>query len=579
MMSANTSEKDNQKTISNENLETPEVSLNSEQIPSDTNLEKHNGSNDLEQLRRLLVQAEEVGEVLPSAVEKSSRKDDKLTEATLPIVEENIRQSVLRDPKILAEALFPVIGPAIRKAISEALSSMVQNLNQTLEHSISPKSIGWRIEAFQTGRSFGEIVMLKTLLYRVEQVFLIHKKTGLLLHHLAADMNQTEDADMVSAMLTAITDFVHDSFKTSDDATLDSLQINELSVWIESSPDAVIAAVIRGNPPLSLREVFEEAIEKIQFRHENDLDNFDGEAAFFDISRPVLKDCLRFQSNDEEEEKQGSFLTPATVLFSIVGILILILGFFYVRDYLRWSGYLEDLNKEPGIVVTEPERGWFTHSISGLRDPLAVDPGEILKKYNYEPDDVEQNWKPYQDIGAEFILKRAENVLRPPKDVSLKLENQTLIAEGEVSNQWFNEVVRLVPGLSGIKEFKIGEGVISRIIGRIESQNLLFECNTTTLSDGQTQKLDDLAQDIDQIIGSNKNTQIQIHGFANKTGTPETNLEISKKRAETIVNELEKRSSEIKSLQQTNSEFIKVVAEGGKQEGAECKVTFKVNRG
>ena len=216
------------------------------------------------ELRRLLVGSEEVSDVLPEAVQKSTEKGTGLSEATLPIVEENIRESVIRNPKILADALFPVIGPAIRKAISAALSSMVQSFNQTLEHSVSPKGLRWRWEAFRTGRSFGEVVMLKTLKYRVEQVYLIHRKTGILLQHVTIDPGDEEDADMVSAMLTAITDFAHDSFETADDdATLDSFKISGLSVWIENSPDAILAAVIRGNPPLELRQEFALAVEQI----------------------------------------------------------------------------------------------------------------------------------------------------------------------------------------------------------------------------------------------------------------------------------------------------------------------------
>ncbi|NJM53355.1 MAG: hypothetical protein HC846_08145 [Blastocatellia bacterium] len=55
---------------------------------------------------------------------------------------------------------------------------MVQSLNQSLEHSISPKGLRWRIEAWQTGKSFAEVVMLNSLIYRVEEVFLIHRETG-----------------------------------------------------------------------------------------------------------------------------------------------------------------------------------------------------------------------------------------------------------------------------------------------------------------------------------------------------------------------------------------------------------------
>ena len=52
----------------------------------------------------------------------------------------------------------------------------------------------------------------RQLLYSVEQVFLIHRKSGLLLMHVAAKDSVLKDADMISGMLTAIQDFLSDSF-------------------------------------------------------------------------------------------------------------------------------------------------------------------------------------------------------------------------------------------------------------------------------------------------------------------------------------------------------------------------------
>ena len=57
-----------------------------------------------------------------------------------------------------------------------------------------PRSLKWRFEAWRTGRPFAEIVLLKTLVYRVDQVFLIHKETGLLLQHVVADEVRAKDA-------------------------------------------------------------------------------------------------------------------------------------------------------------------------------------------------------------------------------------------------------------------------------------------------------------------------------------------------------------------------------------------------
>src|SRR4028118_1516410 len=140
-----------------------------------------------ERLNNPNIHAEDVSRVLPEAIILQSLQDKHLGEAMVPTVEEAIQASVKQDLNILADALFPVIGPATRKAISTALQAMSQSFNQAIEHSLSPQSFKWRLEARQTGKSFAEVVLLRTLLYRVEEVFLIHKQTGLVLQHVVAD--------------------------------------------------------------------------------------------------------------------------------------------------------------------------------------------------------------------------------------------------------------------------------------------------------------------------------------------------------------------------------------------------------
>lgn len=434
--------------ISSKNGEKAQLYSETEKILERTN------ADGISEIRKILIQPEEVGEVLPSALQKSAKKDKKLAEATLPIVEENIRQSVSRDPKILAEALFPVIGPAIRKAIAEALGAMVQSLNQTLEQSVSPKGLRWRLEAWQTGKPFGEIVMLNTLLYRVEQIFLIHKKTGILLQYAALNSEENKDADMVSAMLTAIQDFVHDSFNQSEDATLDALRVRDLNVWIEHSPDAILAAVIRGNAPLTLRETFIEAIERVQFQYENELDDFQGETKTFDPSKPILQECLQMQVGEEDKPKSKVF-TPFNALAGIFTVLILVGAFFFVRDYWRWSNYLERLNAEQGIVVTETKRGFFQHEVEGLRDEAAVNPETLLAEFGYETSDVKSNWKGYQDLSPQFVLERAKKILNPPPTVQLSLEDGVLIVRGTAENSWYLEARNIAKGMAGISKFKV----------------------------------------------------------------------------------------------------------------------------
>ena len=145
---------------------------------------------DVADLRRRLddpaVRAAELSPLLADAIRLRDHPDPRLIDALTPPFEAAFKTSVQRDPQQLVDAISPVMGPAIRKAISDALQRMVQSLSTAMEHSVSPRGLGWRLEAVRTGKPFAEVVMLHTLLYRVEQVFLIHRTTGLLLQHLTA---------------------------------------------------------------------------------------------------------------------------------------------------------------------------------------------------------------------------------------------------------------------------------------------------------------------------------------------------------------------------------------------------------
>jgi OOP family OmpA-OmpF porin len=142
---------------------------------------------------------------------------------------------------------------------------------------------------------FAEVVRLRTPAFRVEQVFLIHRRTGLLLLHVAADPATTHDPDLVSGMLIAIQDFVQDSFRVFTDEGPETIQIGELTVWVEKDQLAVLAAVVRGNPPQTVRTLLRDTLATIHLEHANDLVMFRGDARPFGASRSHLETCLLTQ--------------------------------------------------------------------------------------------------------------------------------------------------------------------------------------------------------------------------------------------------------------------------------------------
>jgi OOP family OmpA-OmpF porin len=481
--------------------------------------------------------AQDVSRALPGAIALRQTPDPELTSALLPTVEEAIQVSVKKDPQTLVDALFPVIGPAIRKAIAEALSSMIASLNQTLEHSLSPQSLKWRWQAFSTGRPFAEIVLLNTLVYRVEQVFLIHKQTGLLLQHVTAPSVVAPDADLVSAMLTAIQDFVRDSFQASEHETLDTLQMGELTVWAEQGPYAVVAGAIRGNAPPTLREQFKQALENIHRRQSDELKSFAGDATPFEASRGELEALLQAQYAAKGQKTSPLLLTLAVIILAAFALW----AFFSIRDYWRWTGYVNRLRVEPGIVVTTAEKSWGSYFIAGLRDPLARDPAVMLAEARLDPQRVTGRWEPYQALIPPFILARARALLAPPDTVTLKVENGTLVAAGLAPHPWIVETRKLVRAIPGITQFKedqlLDEDLTTpeALKAEIEKRALRFLLATTQLVTGQDDALQQLVADVQKLerlaAASGQPFQVEIVGHTDQTGSEESKVTLSQQRA------------------------------------------------
>jgi hypothetical protein len=399
-----------------------------------------------ERLDNLKPHAAEVGQVLAEAIHLRSRQDHQLTNALLDTVEEALHTSVRKNPRVLLDVLFPLIGPAIRMAIASTMRSMIESLNHSLAVSLSLRGIKWRLESLRTGKPFAEVVLLHTLDYGVEQVFLIHRESGLLLRHVAAKAGASQDPDLISGMLTAIQDFIRDSFGVQGHEGLATVQIGELTVWIEQGPQAVVAAVVRGSGPRELRTLFQEAVEAIHLEQRENLEDFRGDTAPFESSRHHLEACLLMQYKPYARR-------TSPLLWVLCAAILGALGFWAVwiiQERQRWTNFLEKLKAEPGIVLATAERKDGKYVMAGLRDPLATEPHRLLQEAHLDSSKVISRWEPYHAIYPAFILNRANTLLAPPGTVQLSLANGVLQATGAAPHAWIVEaesLARLIPGV------------------------------------------------------------------------------------------------------------------------------------
>ncbi len=509
------------------------------------------------------IQAKEISKVLAEAILLRAGRDDRLNDALQPTVEQIFRSSVRRNPEQLATTLFPLMGPAIRKSIAEAIHGMLQSLNKALEMAFSWRGLRWRFEALRTGKSFAEVVLLHTLIYRVEQIFLIHAETGILLSHVAGDSERHQDADLVSGMLTAVQDFARDCFAQNKDDSLDTLQMGERTLMMEKGPVAVLACAVRGNPPANFRGKLRNAIEIIHMEGAEYLASFNGDIAAFSPLTRHMENCLDARYIDDDK--------PLPLLVKCLPALALLLalaagGHMWWRagnaktalaarkatlaaQQAHFQTALAALNQTPGIVVVgsggDPKKGW---TVTLLHDPLAPDPRPILAQNGIAENRYTLQSMPFASLESGLVTERIRRALSPPPDVSIHFSRGVLYLKGHASFDWIlttTEKALSITGVERVDTTQISDPrliQVKALVTQIEGISIAFPIGKDVPSAEEqpklTQAVDKLAQLSRLCNGMGLTATLLIYGHADTTGSEKRNYELSEARGRTLASML-----------------------------------------
>jgi OOP family OmpA-OmpF porin len=522
---------------------------------------------EMELLRRLtdrlddpLQHARETSEVVAEALLLRARKDDNMLYTALePLAEELFKGALRKSPMDFVNVLFPLMGPAIRRSIAETFHSMLEGFHKTMENVFSWKGLRWRWQALRTGVGFSEVVLLNTLLYRVEQIFFIHAETGVVLSHVSSAEAATQDTDMVSAMLTAIQDFVRDCF-ASGQSDLDSLQLGDFTILLERGSSAYLACVVRGAVPLEFREKLKDALAVLQIKHADDLDRFAGDTGKFDSVHWGLEDLLDARYADEDAP-----LPFWVKLLPVAAVLLLALGGGYLwhesrqRDIERL--YVEEsfalAGKEPGVLLMEARQDRAGHwEVIYQKDPHGQDPKSFLDARGVDPNVYALRIIPAVSYEASMVSRRVKERITPPESVSMEFSGDgTLYLRGKAPMSWIlqaRQEALTLPGvervdLSGLTDPRVDE--LKRMIALVESTVVGFPMGKDAPLPEDAARLAkamDTLVDIEKLAGAmNVAVNLTVYGHADATGDDKRNYEISQARARTIAAMLYARGSRI----------------------------------
>lgn len=398
------------------------------------------GADYTEKLEDSRSDVERVSEVISEAVESRNKKDNSMGKAFSPALKAALNHAIKKDPQPIINAIFPVIAPALRKAINSAISEMVLSLNQILEKSLSPKSIFWRLQAWQSGKSYAEFVLLKTIKYRVEQVILIDRETSLVMALKTASHVESQDPEQVSAMLSAISDFISESFSSDTQDSLEAIRLGDFVLEIATSPTAILVAAIRGINSVQVKQHLTSTLETLHSNHHKLIQNFNGERLDDEDIDNLLENCLLEQRLNEES------LTPKKpwpVIVIVVSLCIAVSTYVFFQWHWQQqaNNIINLINAQNDYVLTEQERSFNHLKLSFMRSPLSKPFNQLIKNLDHSLSlETHQSYAPIGNTA--FFLPYIKNTLKLGHQQELEIKGNQLIIKGELSNQQIQSINR-----------------------------------------------------------------------------------------------------------------------------------------
>lgn len=535
-----------------------------------TSVSQTESQQELEQLRQVLLgkdhhlitdivndQAREiVGKVLAEALHDRQTKDGSINKVLLPIVENSVEHSVTHHSDRLISSLYPLMGSLVRKSVGAFLTDFIEKTNQLIEHSFTIKGLKWRFKAWQAGVSFTQYVVSQTYNYRVEHVLLIHQETGLLLKSVNLDQQSQNDADLISSMLTAINDFVGDSFQTNKDGLKEQLQTvstDNFNLLIKPGPNAIIVAAVTGNPPQEVSEQLQITLEDIHRLYMDEFEQFNGDNTPFENTENQLRDSLL----TEEKVSQLSLNKKPWFAWLLIIITMIFLGFqihnWYQLEQL--SNRIMEIDQQPGIVVQSIEVNTEKDiSLDLMRDPDAISIEQWFNSHQLTFNDISLKERRYLSLSPKILERRVKDILSHYPNVSLQWHDEHLSLSGNIDSTKFEKLTAQLAnsGISNsqlntknlslnnsdkfVQTAAVNQQIFKELVGKISTIQLDFDIGSNQVTPIMTIDLQRLANHFLYLKKLAKqlniNVALLIMGSSDNSGNRNTNNKLSTTRAE-----------------------------------------------
>lgn len=426
--------------------------------------------------------------VLARLLTKKIRESkDEMAEALAPVMGTAIQKQISEAKETIIDALYPVIGQTIRKAVAEAMKNLARTVNQKIDRAFSFQLLSKKIKAKMSGVSTAEIVMNESLPFSVQDVFYIHKDSGVLLAQASSGSGQTRK-ELLSGMLTAIRNFSKSAFNQESGQNLHIIEYDDLHIHLEEGRYAYIAVVISGVAPDAFSLKLHELENRCHQEFSDHLRDFSGDIEPFHSAEKFMKETLsQFDQHPQmqpDSKPIGRYVFYTLILIAIFSTL------------------------------------WFTVIAKQFRSrPDRPTQANTRVKNTVELDDLKK------------LLNQSMEVSLPLDQVQFIVRDSILFMEGSIADEAV--ALNLGRAVATHTNYKL---IVDRLTRKTDvqrylaSQHIYFEKGSASVTTANENIISELAR----YLKSKSFSKLILLGYSDPSGDEKTNQTISLQRAESV---------------------------------------------
>lgn len=492
--------------------------------------------------------------------------EDELVKVFSPIMGSAIKKQVSDSKEDIIEALYPIMGDAIKRSVAESIKEIYTSINMKIEKALRRGIFSRQIKSKISGVSGSDLILQQSFPFCISEIFLIHESSGLLITHVSSSESEmSSDGDLISGMLTAIKDFVAESFKKNGGSqNLYEIQYGDSKIVLERGLYSYIAVVISGQEPIHFHTELSELNSDLYKNNHEILRKYNGESVDKKKIEKLFIDFIeRYKSESIIHEEYKPTPMLLYLFLTTIVILAVIFGIITIPQYLEDKSNEEIIENKLQLIneLNIDELKWASSdgnvvldgvinsfevkkqidstimsipTVTNLKNNLYVGiksspPDSILSALKLKLNDYDTSNLTYQIIDDEIIIegqldseddkRKISHIISTIHGVRVVINNITLINENG-------------PNITEIKD-------------KIRKSELIFEYMNSSLNPEHKLKLNEIVSYVKDIkdahliitaisVGENNNANIakanersnNVYKFISSNGVSQDQIEI-----------------------------------------------------